>query len=220
MPTFENRKKVRGWKRRLRQLERFRLAYRTLDVEALRASHYDYVKLWLDPWSRLGGRNPPVWFRRRILAAYMDIHDTWRAALEKTGEPYYLEIWLFHPDFHRSQVVAAMDWRMEHYQNVFEPAPSAAPRPPALYDDPAYDLDRFQWRAGTEINVYMAGPDELDGDIKADFERRASRIEQAKNGDMLYFFEQGTVWQGTLSAGHASALTSPAWTATRLTRSA
>ena len=200
MPTFTNRKKVRGWKRRLRQLDRFRLAYRTLDVDALRQSHYDYVKIWLDPWSRLGGRNPPVWFRRRILAALMDIHDAWRAALEAEGEPYYLEVWLFHPDFHRSQVVAAMDWRMEHYQNVFEPARSAARRPPALYDDPAYDLDGFRWRVGTEVNVYMAGPDELDDDVKADFERRAARIEQAKNGDLLYYFELGSVWQGSLPA--------------------
>lgn len=196
MPTFSNRKKVRGWKRRLRQLERFRLAHRTLDVEALRRSHYDYVKVWLDPWSRLGGRNPPVWFRRRILAALMDIHDAWRAALEQAGEPYYLEIWLFHPDFHRSQVVAAMDWRMEHYENVFEPAPATAPRPPALYDDAAYDLDRFRWRPGTEVNVYMASPGELDADIAADFARRASKIEQRPDGDTLYFFEQGTVWQG------------------------
>jgi hypothetical protein len=201
MPTFENRKKVRGWKRRLRQLERFRLAHRTLDVESLRASHYDYVKLWLDPWSRLGGRNPPVWFRRRILAAFIDIHDAWRAALEATGEPYYLEIWLFHPDFHRSQVVAAMDWRMEHYENVFEPASRAAPRPPALYGDAAYDLDRFRWRAGTEVNVYMAGPGELDADIQADFERRASRIQERPDGDTMYFFEQGTVWQGALQNG-------------------
>lgn len=207
---FSNKKKVRGWKRRVRQLERFRLAYRALDVDALRQSHYDYVKIWLDPWSRLGGRNPPVWFRRRILAALMDIHDSWRAALEATGEPYYLEVWLFHPDFHRSQVVAAMDWRMEHYQGVFEPAPSAAPRPPALYDDPAYDLDRFRWRAGTEIDVYLAEPDELDDDVRADFERSAARVEQRKNGDVMYVFEKGTVWQGSLSAEHGGALASPA----------
>lgn len=198
MPTFSNRKKVRGWKRRLRQLERFRLAYRALDVDALRSSHYDYVKVWLDPWSRLGGRNPPVWFRRRILAALLDIHDAWRAELEKTDEAFYLEVWLFHPDFHRSQVVAAMDWRMEHYQNVFPPAPTAAPRPPALYDDPAYDLDRFQWRAGTEVNVYFASPGDLDADTAADFARRASRIQQQSTGDTLYYFEQGTVWQGAL----------------------
>lgn len=199
MPNpFSNKKKVRGWKRRLRQLERFRLAHRTLDVEALRGSHYDYVKVWLDPWSRLEGRNPPVWFRRRVLAALVDIHDAWRAALKTMDEPYYLEIWLFHPDFYRSQVVAAMDWRMEHYRNVFEPAPSAAPRPPALYDDAAFDLDRFQWRPGTEVNMYLASPGELDADVQADFERRASRIEQARNGDLMYFFEQGAVWQGTL----------------------
>ncbi|HEX6909867.1 MAG TPA: hypothetical protein VF142_05720 [Longimicrobium sp.] len=199
MPTFSNRKKVRGWKRRLRQLERFRLAHRTLDVEALRQSHYHYVKVWLDPWSRLGGRNPPIWFRRRILAALMDIHDAWRAALEGLGEPYYLEVWLFHPDCYRSQVVAGLDWRMEHYRNVFPPAADAATRPLALYDDPAYDLDHFAWRPGTDENVYMACPGELDADAKADFERRASHVEQAANGDALYFFELGTVWQGALA---------------------
>ncbi len=198
MPTFTNRKKVRGWKRRLRQLERFRLAHRALDVETLRQSHYDYVKIWLDPWSRLGGRNPPVWYRRRILAALLDIHDAWREALEAAGEPYYLEVWLFHPDFHRSQVVAALDWRMDHYQNVFEPAPHAAARPPALYDDPAYDLDRFTWRPGTEVNAYMAQPGELDAETEADFTRRAARIEPRQNGELLYVFELGGVWQGAL----------------------
>lgn len=204
MPTFENRKKVRGWKRRLRQLERFRRTYRTLDVEALRASQYDYVKIWLDPWSRLGGRNPPVWFRRRILAALVDIHDAWRVQLDALGEPYYLEIWLFHPDFHRSQVVAGLDWRMDHYRSVFEPAPRAAPRPPALYDDAAYDLDRFRWRAGTEVNAYMAEPGELDADDAADFQRRAARVEQRPNGDTLYIFELGRVWQGGLAADGGS----------------
>ncbi|HEU0302200.1 MAG TPA: hypothetical protein VFR37_22275 [Longimicrobium sp.] len=196
--SFANRKKVRGWKRRIRQLERLRLAHRELDVDALRAGYADYVQIWLDPWSRLVPRNPPYWYRRRILGAFIDIHDAWREALERLGEPYYLELWLFHPDFHRTQVVAALDpGRMEHYRTVFPPAEHAAPRPPAPYDDAAYDLDRFRWRAGTEIHVLVKSLDVVDAEDEARLTREADRVEQASTGDTLYIFELGTVWQGS-----------------------
>lgn len=194
---FSNRKKVRGWKRRVRQLERFREAHRTLDVQALRESQYDYVKIWLDPWSRLEPRNPPVWFRRRILAALIDIHDAWREKLEALGEPYYLEIWLFDPDFHRSQVVAGLDWRMEHYRTVFAPSPNVPPRPPAAYDDPAYDLDRFQWRPGKEVNAYLA-TEYMGFEEAAYLARTCTRMETASTGEPMFVFELGNVWQGSV----------------------
>jgi len=198
---FSNRKKVRGWKRRLRQLERFRQAHLRLDVEALRAAERQYVKIWLDPWSRLVPRNPPWWFRRRILAALIDIHASWRQALEALGEPYYLELWLFHPDFHSTQVVAATGSCIDFYDNVFEPAARAAPRPPALYDHPAYDLGRFHWRPGTEINAVMDWPGVYDEEYVSQLARTADRVEVASTGDTLYIFELGGVWQG---AAHPS----------------
>jgi hypothetical protein len=200
---FSNRKKVRGWKRRIRQLERFRLAHRELDVQGLRAGERTYVKIWLDPWSRLVPRNPPHWFRRRILAALMDIHGAWRETLEGLGEPYYLELWLFHPDFYKTQVVAAVGDCIDFYRNVFEPAEHAVPSPRALYEDPAYDLDRLRWRAGTEIHVVPAA-DVEDFDYAAELARRADRVQQASWGDMLYVFELGTVWQGSMPNASAS----------------
>jgi hypothetical protein len=199
MPTFENRKKVRGWKRRLRQLERFRLAYRTLDVEWLRAAERQYVKIWLDPWSRLVPRNPPYWYRRRILAAFIDIYTSWRQALEAAGEPYYLELWVFHPDFHNTQVVAATGSLLKFYDRVFEPAQKGAPRPPALYDDPAYDLDRFRWRAGTDVNVLLRSIDVVEPGDEERLVREADRVQTSKHtGDTMYIFELGSVWQGSL----------------------
>jgi hypothetical protein len=196
-----NKKKVRGWKRRLRELERFRLRHRVLDAESMRGGGRDYVKIWLDPWSRLEKRNPPVWFRRRILAALVDIHDAWREALERLGEPYYLEIWLFHPDFHRSQVVAAVgEDQIDFYRNVFAPAPEAAPAPPALYADAAYDLGRFAWRAGTDLDVVMDWPGVYSDEDVARLTRTADRVETSSAGDTLYIFELGTVWQGALSS--------------------
>jgi hypothetical protein len=199
---FSNRKKVRGWKRRLRELERFRLHHRELDAEALPGEGVHYVKVWLDPWSRLEKRNPPLWFRRRIVAALLDIHDAWREALERRGEPYYLSVWLFHPDFHRSQVVAALgDDTIAYYRGVFEPAPDAPPRPPALYDDRAYDLDRLQWTAGTEINASY-GSSAWDGEELQEWLRSADRVEPTADGsDTLFIWELGKVWASAPGPG-------------------
>lgn len=198
---LSNRKKVRGWKRRIRQLERLRLAYRELNVEALRDGRAQYVKIWLDPWKRLVPRNPPYWFRRRILAALIDIHDSWRRALERTGEPYHVAIWLFHPAFHDTQVVATMGkLAAEYHHNAFRPAPHAAPRPPAAYDDPAYDLGRFRWHAGTDAKIVMHWPEMFTADDLERFAREADHVERASTGDLLYIFDQGTVWRGSLPA--------------------
>jgi len=197
---FSNKKKVRGWKRRVRQLERLRQAHLRLDMDALRAAEREYVKIWLDPWSRLVPRNPPYWYRRRILAAFMDILHSWRDALEATGEPYYLELWLFHPDFHGTQVVAAVGDVIGFYDNTFEPAENAPPRPPALYDGPAYDLDGLRWRPGTEITVQL-GSDVDDPEEVARLLREADRVQTSKyTGDTIYIFEKGRVWQGSLPA--------------------
>jgi hypothetical protein len=196
---YSNKKKVRGWKRRIRQLERLRLAYRELDVEWLRGAERQYVKIWLDPWSRLVPRNPPYWYRRRVLAAFVDIYASWRRVLEASGEPYYLELWLFHPDFHSTQVVAAVGSMLKFYDKVFEPAPNGAPRPPALYDDPDYDLDRFRWRAGTEVYVRLKSIEVVDAEDEARLAREADRVETSRyTGDTMYIFEMGSVWQGSL----------------------
>ncbi|WP_420124856.1 hypothetical protein [Longimicrobium sp.] len=202
MPNpFSNRKKVRGWKRRIRQLERFRLAHRELDVEALRLDQRHYVKIWLDPWSRLVRRNPPHWFRRRIVAAFIDIHDAWRERLEAAGEPYYLEIWLFHPDFHDSQVVAAVGDAIGYYRTMFDPAEDAPAQPPAEYRDAAYDLDDLHWRVGQVIDVRMASTYAGDSEALvelAELGRSADRVQATADGtDTLYIFHKGLVWLGS-----------------------
>lgn len=191
---FSNRKKVRGWKRRLRELERFRLAHRELNLDALRRSEYEYVKLWLDPWSRLVPRDPPVWFRRRVLAAFLDILASWQRTLEASGEPFYLRLWLFYPRFHRTQVVAAVGDRIAWYRNTFEAAPGARPLPPHLRD-PAYELDALQWEPCLDTDVLLED-DALDSRELGRIQRRASRVEQTSWGKTLFLFDRGFVWLG------------------------
>lgn len=215
MPNpWSNRKKVRGWKRRVRQLEQFRLAHRELDVEALRRGGRHYVKIWLDPWRRLVPRNPPYWYRRRIVAAFIDILDAWRERLEAAGEPYYLELWLFHPDFHDTQVVAAVGEQIDYYLMLFNPTVDAPARPPAEYMDAACDLSRFHWRTGRTVEIVLAST--YAGDTQALVElaergRSADQIQETADGtDTAYIFHTGLVWLGSLPSQLNAGLLDPA----------
>jgi hypothetical protein len=196
MPNpFSNRKKVRGWKRRIRQLDRLRLRHRELNMELLRRDGVDYVEILLDPWSRLVSRNPPYWYRRRILAAFIDIFDAWQDTLERLGEPYYLALWVFDPAFYRTQVVAAVGDRVEGYRDWFDPADRGAAGP-VQYRDGSYELGRFQWRAGQVLDVFSAQEDAFDELDVAEWTRTADRIEQTAD-DTLFTFKRGIVWLGT-----------------------
>jgi len=50
------------------------------------------------------------------------IYDSWKTELEKLNKPYYLKIWLYEPRISKSQVVCAIDDKIEYYDNIFEKA--------------------------------------------------------------------------------------------------
>ncbi|HEX2091384.1 MAG TPA: hypothetical protein VHG28_03240 [Longimicrobiaceae bacterium] len=201
MPNpLSNRKKVRGWKRRLRQLDRFQREHQALNLDALCRNEVAYVKLWLDPWSRLVPRNPPVWFRRRVLHAFLEILRSWHRALEVAGEPYYLRLWLFHPRFYQTQVVAAVGDRIEYYETLFVPDDRVRTLPPPQYEDPSYDLRLLEWRPCLDTDVILP-EDTIDMRELARPVVQASRIETASTGQALLLFNRGRVWLGSLPRG-------------------
>lgn len=94
-----NKHKIRGWKRKVRQIEKWKQRYMRLDMEYFAHHQRDYVKLWIDPFYRVVRRNPPVWFSRLLLAALIDIYEEWHQQLKQRNEPFYLKIWLYEPSF-------------------------------------------------------------------------------------------------------------------------
>lgn len=152
-----NRHKVRGYRRRLRALDRFADAHAGLDLDALRLRHYDYVKLWLDPWSRLAKRNPPMGYRRPALRAFFRIAEAWDRQLRTLGEPYYLAVWLHDPRFHATQVVAGLRERIGWYETVF-PERAAAPPPFDRYGVGADARTACRWAGWVDVDpVYEPG---------------------------------------------------------------
>jgi hypothetical protein len=190
-----NRKKVRGWKKHIRRARHFAEWHSGLDLDALKTTGHEHVKLRLEPWFRYNPRQPPLWYRRHLVKALLDIHDAWRATLLAQGDPFWLGIWLFHPDFLSSQVVAVMGERIPVYRDCFfERDPMLCSFPPPEYADPAYDLSRFEWLGCKDL--YWA---EIDDPWR---QRWAARLplDSVRQLDGIEYtvHREGSVWVGSM----------------------
>ena len=196
---FSNIKKVRGWKRRIRQAEQWRRFEGELDLDHLRQFGSTYAEISFAPWRR---REPPFWYRRILLQHLIDIYHDWEQQLPREfGNAFYLRLWLFHPKFHSSQVVAAVGESVEDYQHRFPQALGLRTTPLPEYQGPGYNLSDFEWRPCIDEDHYSVVEDELDADQIAWMEKHAARREQSSTGDPVYVLHRGFLWVGARRPG-------------------
>lgn len=153
----------------------------------LDARHYDYRKIWLRPWADwFYRRQPPTAIRRALLAGLLKTHADWLRELQTQPEPFYLAVWLFEFPFSHSQVVAATDERIAHYETVFAEQSGKTPTFPAEYAavPGVADLD---WRLYIEVEADYEPP---QGRVKG------YRQETDANGQLLHIWQGGRVWVG------------------------
>ena len=97
-------RKIRGNKRRQKQIEIWRQLSLTLDTENLLKHKRDHVKIWVHPWSGISIINstypqPNGKTKKLMVSALLDIYENWKLQLDKLGQNYYLKIWLYEPRF-------------------------------------------------------------------------------------------------------------------------
>lgn len=202
-----NKKKIRGWRRRIKQIEQWKQRFIDLDLEELFHNNRDYVKLWIDPFFRLTRRNPPIWYSRLLLEAMIEVYQSWYEQMQRLNEPFYLKIWLYHPNFIHSQIVVAFRECLHFYDNTFEESNDKKAFPSQLYGKIA-GLQDFKWELALESEYYRLA--ELQADVGLGFRTNKS-IEVIKNKaykqetikvstgeDSVYSVKLGDVWLGEL----------------------
>ncbi len=188
-----NKKKVRGWRRQIKKLDRWKAQHLNLELNCY---GYSYVKIWLDPWYRLEKRDPPIWFQRLILTALIEIYENWHKQLLSTNENFYLKIWLCNPHFITSQIVAAVGERINHYENLFAPSNEAKAFPYQKYLSSGCDLYDYDWKLFADEDIYFENRDELSVDDIEFLKKNAFRIVECPDGDKMYGIKKGDVWLG------------------------
>ena len=210
-------KKTRGHKRIWKDIQRWRASNLELDLDRLKESQRDYVKIWIHPFSSISlSYNriplPKGETKKRILNGLFDIYESWKNQLDSLNEPYYLKIWLFEPRFSKSQVVCSIGSFIDFYQKTFSPAEDAQKVKNDYSGDIKSRIDGFHWEHRMdeefmsktdlgETEDFATEEDFLEN--KRWFEAQLKRphrtiIWKDSNGEPLesYGFKQGDVWLG------------------------
>ena len=191
----KRKKKIRGFRRFLRD-HAYRAALpHTLDLEYLQETHREYVKLGLFPWSV--DSKPPLPIRQLWVTRLVDDCVRWHTELAPDYADFYLAVWLYEPDFGRSQVVAGIAEKQAWYEQVFaEVAKADAPPFPAEYQQLLGVAD-LHWTAWAEITTCW--PEDLL-DVDAWALKKPHWPGNTADGRAVIVVQIGWVWVGQVQA--------------------
>ncbi|MGZ3820226.1 MAG: hypothetical protein ACXVB6_06520, partial [Mucilaginibacter sp.] len=188
----------RGWKRRIRQVDRWgeKIKQPYLDYFLSENGRHTYDRCYLYPFYTLDKRHPPLWFFKLIISKFILVFTEWEKTFDKLGVPFDLQIWLYDPSYIQSEIICyKMQERGEHMQLGWQ-AGVQKPFPYQKFASKEYDLNQFDWVLAEENNVIW--DDDLDyaeftlAEILADgYEKR-----ELEDGQVYYTKRVGDEWIG------------------------
>lgn len=210
-------KKIRGHKRIWKAVKLWEQENIDLDIQELKAHQRKYVKIWVSPYCDYdlkGSQTPEPKGETRalILEALINIYHSWQRELEHLEEPYYLKIWLYEPNFSRSQIVCALGNFINFYETAFNIPKVQKKFNPINYGRFSEKLKDFKWTYAPEEKALtiadIGEPEEFESiedyrenkkyvrtRLKRPF--RKSTSEDETSGVTEYFwFKHGAIWLG------------------------
>ncbi len=206
-------KKIRGHKRRHRQIELWRQYNLKLDFKKLSETQLQYAKIRVHPWNSISVTKSSIpsingKTKKAILNGLLDIYENWKSQLDKKGEPYYLKMWLCEPRFSTSQVVCAIGDKIEYYEELFF-------KPDNVRTINAKNYGKLQDRISKLNWGYYLDEDHHDSETvlppecyetiqdyhedKKWFDsllKKPHRTDKLEDGRELYSFKRGYLWVG------------------------
>lgn len=202
------KKKIRGWKRHKKKIDRWKQNVINLDMNYIRENQRDYAKLWIHPFYALVRTNPPNWYNRLLLSAMIDVYLDWYEKMTNENEDFYLKIWLYEPDFISSQIVVSYKDCINFYDNTFDKYTIPKAFPFHKYESLKDKLTLFEWEAHIDANKYweedlnenielgLSTKDKISAIINKSY--KTEKIKLNYGYDVLYKVNVGDIWVGTL----------------------
>lgn len=210
-------KKIRGKNRRIRHIQKWVERNSVLDMAKLQNYQAEYVEFWVSPWARLSFTNsqypqPLGIYKTLFIQGLVDIYLAWKKQLDELEQPYYLKIWLFENDLKRSQVVCAINDKIDCYHNTFREASENISIDHCIhYKDVNEILDQLQWFNRIDMTYYeedFIGQLEDYSSLKyyqeskrwfEEYVLKKHKFVSNTGGQNFYVVESGQVWIGGLA---------------------
>lgn len=208
-------KKIRGNKKRIKQIENWRINNLEIDLDYFEKTNKDYVKFRIFPWNPVemslhNYPNPKGKIRKKIIESFFDIYESWNAQLKELGKPFYLKIWMFEPDIYNSQVVCAINEKIEYYENIFHKPEQQKKLAKSSLEKISNRINLYNWNYSIEEypifeNEYIRENFASDKDyleeqkwLKSKLKKPFREINQVKEGitEKIILIKGSDVWLG------------------------
>ncbi|MBM7631729.1 hypothetical protein [Geomicrobium sediminis] len=203
MHYHSKKKKIRGWKRHKRKIDRWKRHAMTFPFDELHAHKRTYVKLTIHPFYISFEGKLPAWFVREVFDAVLDVYHSWHEQLQLLHEPYDLMVWLFDPDFMKSQVVVSYRDCLHFYDQTFEQREQQRAFPTDKFVNDPMKVNDMNWQLCIHTTDWTK--EIFDGWLEDDlitrqeldrYKRNVYETMVLSNGDLLYLIDSGNVWIG------------------------
>ncbi len=211
-PYNPQKKKIRGWKRRVRQVEQWgeQIKQPYLKYFLAEGGRYTYERCYLSPFYRLDKRQPPLWFYKLIIDKFITAYYLWEEIFKQLNAPHDLQLWLYDPSYISSEIICH---KMQNYDEVKRFSWESDLSKKFPYDKlkiPGHDLSEFDWLLADDEHVHFV--DDFDyADFTAEDLSNDGYIKKVQNNGVAYYTKRvGDIWigrrRGNLNADSKSAL--------------
>lgn len=138
-------KKIRGWKRRVRKLNEWKVENSQFDNKFLEVNHFDYVKTF----NYLDTQDLPIWYKKKVICALVEVFQSWKSAAESKFDNFYLRLQINENDLLDSQLIIALDEQIVEYKNKFVEYQTQLEKPLFLNNI------AFNWQAYHLVSIWL-----------------------------------------------------------------
>ncbi len=186
-----NRKKIRGFPRFLRDHQRRASIPEWFDLSYFAEAHRDTHKLGLYPWAV--NEKPPQVIRQLWVARLVADFHAWHRELAAHYPDFYLAVWLYEPEFGRSQLVASIKDKQARDEYFFDYI-LRKPLPAEYQSVPG--VAALKWTASPEVVAYW--PDEF-AEVSSWAIYKPHWKTETADGETLFIVQIGIVWVGEMA---------------------
>jgi hypothetical protein len=192
------KKKIRGWKRRIKQIDRWGGDIQEPNLEwfALPSTRDVYRRCTISPFYNAEKKHPPMWFYKLLIAKFITAYDRWKQAFDEIGIPYDLQLWIYDPSFIRSEIAC---WKVQELNQLMKfswESDLVKSFPYDTFKSNAYNLNDFEWILADEEHVHFENDFE-NADFTADDLLRDGYEKKVQNKDEIYYAKRlGDMWIG------------------------
>jgi len=198
MKFYQQRKKIRGWKRRVRHLDRWGEHIKQPHTEYFltERGRHTYERYTVSPFYNLVKRHPPLWFYKLIIAKLVTAYSEWQKTFDNLDLPYDLQLWLYDPAYIRSEIICyKMQQHGEQMRFSWE-SDLSKPFPYEKLGSKQYNLHDFEWILADDAHVHFEDDFE-DADFTAEDLLADGYVRKEQGNGMVYYAKRfGDIWIG------------------------